>query len=75
IVGVFFETFEDYAYFFDDRKNVELLIQRLEAIAMEEEEERRKQKEMKKAGKQKKAQTTMLDEALKMGSQDTKSEK
>lgn len=75
IVGVFFETFEDYAYFFDDRKNVELLIQRLEAIAMEEEEERRKQKEMKKAGKQKKAQTTMLDEALKMRSQDTKSEK
>ncbi len=37
IVGTFFETFEDYAYFFDDRNNVELLIQRLEAIALEEE--------------------------------------
>ncbi len=75
MIGVFFETFEDYAYFFDDRKNVELLIQRLEALAMEEEDERRKQKEMKKAAKQKKAETSMLDEALKMGPQDTKDEK
>lgn len=66
LVGVFFEAFEDYAYFFDDRKNVELLIQRLEQIAMEEEEERKRQKALKQAEKRKKAGKSMLDDALKM---------
>jgi len=67
VVGVFFDTFEDYAYFFDDRQNVELLIQRLEALAMEEEDERKKQKALKsKSRKQDKAESSMLDDALKM---------
>lgn len=67
VVGVFFDTFEDYAYFLDDRQNVELLIQRLEALAMEEEDERKKQKALKsKSRKQDKAESSMLDDALKM---------
>ncbi|QUL97990.1 MAG: hypothetical protein IMF26_07905 [Candidatus Fermentithermobacillus carboniphilus] len=70
IVGVFFNTFEDYAYFFDNRENVELLIQRLEAIAQEEEEQRRKEKERKKQARQAKQarapESTILDEAMKM---------
>jgi hypothetical protein len=64
IVGVFFETFEDYAYFLDERTNVELLIQKLEGLSTEEEEARRQQKEERK--RQKAAKTTMLDEAMKM---------
>lgn len=64
IVGVFFNTFEDYAYFFDDRKNIELLIQKLEGLSDREEEERRNQKEARK--REKASKTTMLDEALKM---------
>lgn len=70
IVGVFFETFEDYAYFFDNRQNVELLIQKLESLAMEEEAQRKKEKEAKKkarmakkAGQQK---GSILDEAMKI---------
>jgi len=63
IVGVFFDTFEDYAYFLDDRKNVELLIQKLESIADKEDEARRKDKE---ARKREKASKSMLEEALKM---------
>lgn len=66
IVGVFFETFEDYAYFFDDRQNVELLIQRLEALAMEEEEERKQQKALRKKSRKGGKESSMLDDALKM---------
>ncbi|HHY12437.1 MAG TPA: hypothetical protein GX529_07390 [Firmicutes bacterium] len=66
VVGVFFETFEDYAYFFDDRQNVELLIQRIEAIAMEEEEEKRQRKALKETSRKRKAEASMLDDALKM---------
>lgn len=67
IVGVFFNTFEDYAYFFDDRRNVELLIQKLESLAEKEEEEMRARKAKRKAEKEaKKAGSTMLDEAMKM---------
>lgn len=51
IVGVFFNTFEDYAFFFDDRNNVEMLIQRLESIALEEEKERKEAKAAKKKAK------------------------
>ncbi len=61
IAGVFFATFEDYAYFFDDRSNVELLIQKLEAISAEEEEASRKAKKEKKARK-----GSLLDEAVQM---------
>lgn len=70
IVGVFFETFEDYAYFFDQRDNVELLIQRLELAAMEEEAERKAEKESKKKARQLKRakKGSMIDEALKMDS-------
>ncbi len=64
IVSVFFNTFEDYAYFLEDRKNVELLIQKLESISEQEEGERRKKKEAKK--KEKASKSSMLDEALKM---------
>ncbi len=70
IVGVFFETFEDYAYFFDQRDNVELLIQRLELAAMEEEAERKAEKESKKKSKQlrRAKKGSMIDEALNMDS-------
>ena len=64
IVGVFFETFEDYAYFFDDRNNVELLIQKLEAIASKEEEARKKEKEARMRAKA--AKSSMLDDAMRM---------
>ena len=67
IVGVFFSTFEDYAYFLEDRKNIELLIQKLESLSERDEEERRKQKEAKKL--QKASKNSMLDEALKMESE------
>jgi cell shape-determining protein MreC len=75
IIGVFFNTFEDYAYFFDQRENLELLIQRLEAIAADEEDERKKQKALKKEARKAKkdievnetrAGSSMLDDALKM---------
>lgn len=66
IVGVLFPTFEDYAYFFDDRKNVELLIQKLESIAQSEEEERKKAKVKKKKANSR--EKTMLDEALEIDS-------
>jgi hypothetical protein len=67
IVGVFFNTFEDYAYFFDDRKNVELLIQKLESLAEKEEEQNRALKAQRKAQKEaKKKGGSMLDEAMKM---------
>lgn len=59
IVGVLFPTFEDYAFFFDDRDNVELLIQRLEGIAQEEEEARKTAAEEKK-------QLKVLDEAIEL---------
>ncbi len=74
IVGVFFNTFEDYAYFFDQRENL-FLIQRLEAIAADEEDERKKQKALKKEARKAKkdievnetrAGSSMLDDALKM---------
>jgi hypothetical protein len=70
IVGVFFETFEDYAYFFDQRDNVELLIQRLELAAMEEEAERKAEKATKKEAKKARRMKrgSMLDEALNMDS-------
>ncbi len=61
IAGVFFATFEDYAYFFDDRKNVELLIQRLETLSAEEEEASRKAKKAEKAKK-----GSLLDEAVQL---------
>jgi len=64
IAGVFFETFEDYAYFLDDRKNVELLIQKLESLAEREEDARRKDKEARK--REKGAKSSMLEEAMKM---------
>ncbi len=60
-VGVFFSTFEDYAYFFDNRANVELLIRRLEDLAAEEEEADRKAKKKKKAQK-----GSLLDEAMQL---------
>lgn len=65
IVGVFFNTFEDYAYFFDDRQNVELLIQKLESLAQQEEEERKREKTQRK---KQQGQGSMLKDALKMES-------
>jgi len=64
IIGVFFQTFEDYAYFLDDRKNVELLIQKLESLSDKEEEAQRKGKAERKLRRTMKG--TMLDEAMKM---------
>jgi len=64
IVSVFFNTFEDYAYFFEDRRNVELLIQKLESLSARDEEERRKKKEARK--REKASKSSMLDEAMKM---------
>ncbi len=61
IAGVLFSTFEDYAYFFEDRKNVELLIQRLEQLSAEEEEASRKAKKAEKAKK-----GSLLDEAVQL---------
>ncbi|MGI6643962.1 MAG: hypothetical protein ACOX3V_08240 [Bacillota bacterium] len=61
IASVVFQTFEDYAYFFDDRQNVELLIQRLEALSLEEEEANRRAKKEQKARK-----GSLLDEAVQM---------
>lgn len=67
VASILFSTFEDYAYFLDDRGNVELLIQKLEAMALVEEDERRAEKARKQAEKlQKKSGKTMLDEAIKM---------
>jgi hypothetical protein len=74
IVGVFFNTFEDYAYFFDDRNNVELLIQKLESLAEKEEERARELKAQRKAKKAAmkaaKSSDTMMDEAIKMSGED-----
>lgn len=39
IVGVFFDTFEDYAFFFEDRTNVDLLMRKLEEVAKRQDEE------------------------------------
>ncbi|MBE3519498.1 MAG: hypothetical protein IMW97_04240 [Firmicutes bacterium] len=64
LVGVFFNTFDDYAYFFEDRRNVELLIQRLEAMALEEQEEERRAKELRKQEKERRRK--MLEEARRM---------
>lgn len=67
IAGVFFNTFEDYAYFFDDRKNVELLIQKLESLAEKEEERSRELKAQRKAKREaRKSGGAMMDEAMKM---------
>lgn len=38
IVSVLFTSFEEYAYFFEDRKNVERLIVRLEEVSLEQDE-------------------------------------
>lgn len=75
IVSVLFDTFEDYAYFFDDRKNVELLIQKLESLAEKEEERARELKAQRKAKKAamkaaKQSGGTMMDEAIKMSGED-----
>lgn len=45
IVSVLFNNFQEYAYFFEDRQNVERLIVRLEELSREEEEAHRRQKE------------------------------
>lgn len=67
IASILFSTFEDYAYFFDDRNNVELLIQRLEALAQEEEEQRKLRKKLRKDQKSVgRAGGSILDEAVKM---------
>lgn len=63
MISVLFATFEDYAYFLEDRGNVELLIQRLESLSEAEEADRRNKREEKKKGK---AAKSMLDEAMKM---------
>jgi len=55
IIGVLFPTFEDYAYFLEDRENVELLIQKLESLSEQEEEARRQAK-----------RASLLDEAQQM---------
>ncbi len=39
IVGVFFETFEDYAFFFEQRENVDLLVKKLEELSRKQDEE------------------------------------
>lgn len=65
VVGVLFPTFEDYAYFLEDRQNVELLIQKLEAMSEQEEEERKQAKKDRQLQKQAK-RSSMLDEALEL---------
>lgn len=65
IVGVLFPSFEDYAFFFDERDNVELLIQRLEVIAQEEEQERKDRSSKKKSSK-------MMEEAIKLEEEQAK---
>jgi hypothetical protein len=65
MISILFQTFEDYAYFLEDRNNVELLIQRLESMSDAEDADRRKKREEKK---KEKASKSMLDEALKMES-------
>lgn len=64
IIGAFFNTIDDYAYFFEDRKNVELLIQRLEAIAAEEQEQERKARELRKQERENRRR--MMEEARRM---------
>ena len=65
VAGVLFPTFEDYAYFLEDRQNVELLIQKLEAMSEQEEEERKQAKKDRQLQKQAK-RSSMLDEALEL---------
>ena len=65
IVGVLFPTFEDYAFFLEDRHNVELLIQKLEGLSEQEEEAQRQARKEKKLQKQAK-RASMLDEALQL---------
>ena len=54
MVGVFVETFEDYAFFFEDRDNLDMLINRLEELGQEQEEEEKARKARLKAERQKK---------------------
>lgn len=49
IVSVLFATFEEYAYFFEDRQNVERLIVRLEQVSSEQDEKARTAREAAKA--------------------------
>jgi len=65
VIGVLFPTFEDYAYFLEDRENVELLIQKLESLSEQEEEARRQAKKDKKLQEQAK-RASLLDEATQM---------
>lgn len=65
VVGVLFPTFEDYAFFLEDRQNVELLIQKLEAMSEQEEEERKQAKKEKQLQRQAK-RSSLLDEALEL---------
>ncbi len=65
IAGVLFPTFEDYAYFLEDRQNVELLIQKLESLSDQEEEAKRQAKKEKKLQQQAK-RSSMLDEAMQL---------
>lgn len=53
IVGVFFNNFEEYAFFFEDRTNVDRLVQKLEELARKQDEEERVIKERFKADRQK----------------------
>ena len=39
IVSVLFTSFEEYAYFFEDRKNMERLIVRLEEVSLEQDQQ------------------------------------
>ena len=54
MVGVFVNTFEDYAFFFEDRDNLEMLIKRLEELAEEQNDEEKVRKARLKAERQKK---------------------
>ena len=49
IVSVLFASFEEYAYFFEDRQNVERLIVRLEQVSSEQDEKARTARETAKA--------------------------
>ena len=49
IVSVLFASFEEYAYFFEDRQNVERLITRLEVVSSEQDQKVRDAHEAAKA--------------------------
>ncbi|HAI20596.1 MAG TPA: hypothetical protein DCM14_01630 [Clostridiales bacterium UBA8153] len=53
IVGVFFSSFEEYAFFFEDRGNIDRLVQKLEELARKQDEEERALRERNKADRQK----------------------